>query len=193
MGAALLHPAYQVAKVIGHTGKAPMLRQPLDSDSALVTCRTAADLFVAGKGRDRHSVTIVDRSLGPAVEGIDRGYSLLTKTSLETIEPYPCLAASVNSSGMGPVGCSSLHEYSQGADRIHLALDFESSQRVEILVGLILSYTLVDSPAASWLRLPLQTGLTYSLVAWDKGCNKRVTLHADRRMWLDIAQMGNKR
>lgn len=138
-------------------------------------------------------MTIVDRSSETAVEGTDRGCSLLTKTSLETIEPYSCLAAWEDSNGMGPVDCSLLHEYSPGADRIHLALDFDPSLGVENLAGLALNYTLVDSPAATWPRLPRQTGLTHSLVAWDRGRNRQAILRSDRRMWLDTAWMGNKR
>ena len=138
-------------------------------------------------------MTIVDRSPETAVEEIDRGCSLLTKTSLETIEPYSCLAAREDSNEMRPVGCSLLYECSRDADRIHLALDFDPSLGVENLAGLALNYTLVDSPAATWPRLPRQIGLTYSLVAWGKGCNRRAILRSDRRMWLDTAWMGNKR
>ena len=87
MDAALLHLAYQAAVVTAHTGKVLMLRLPLGSDFALVKGRNAADLFVAGKNMNRHSVTTVDRLPATAVEGIDCGYSLQAKTLLETIDP----------------------------------------------------------------------------------------------------------
>lgn len=124
MDAAFLHPAYQVAVVIAHIDKVPMLRLPLGLDFALAKGRIAADLFVAGRGKNKCSETTVDRTAVTAAEKTDRGCSLLAKALLETIDPYQCLAASADSSEMRSVGCNCPHERLRFAHHSHSALGF---------------------------------------------------------------------
>ena len=127
MDVALLRPAYQVAMAIAHTGKVQMLRLLSDSDFALVEGRTAADLFVADRGKNNCSEATVDRAVATAVEETGCGCSLLAKTLLEMIDRYQWFAASANSSVMRSADCSSPHERLRFAHRIHLAPSLDLS------------------------------------------------------------------
>ena len=129
MDAAVLRPAYQVAMAVAHIDKVPMPRRSLDSGPALARENiAAAGPFVVGKGKDRCSEAIVDRTVASVAEEIDRDCSLLAKTSLVTIGLYQCLAASTYNTEMRSVGCSSQHGYLWLlAHHIRSGPDFESS------------------------------------------------------------------
>ncbi len=127
MDAVLLHPACQVAKVIAHTGKVPMLRLPLDLDLVLAKGRNSADLFVGGRGKNMGSVATVGRLPATVVAKIGCGCSLLAKTLLEMIDQSRWLAASKDSSEMRSVDYSLPHEGLHFADRNHLAPGFDLS------------------------------------------------------------------
>ena len=107
MDAVILHLELPVAAVTAHTGKVPTVRLSLDLDFALVRGRNAADLLVAGRGKDRYSGTTADLLTATGGEKTGCGCSLLAKTLLETIGPYQCLAASEDSNETRSVGCSS--------------------------------------------------------------------------------------
>lgn len=124
-----MRPAYQVAMAVAHIDKVPMLHRSLDSGPALARENiAAAGPFVVGKGKDRYSEAIVDRTAASVAEEIDRDCSLLSKTELVTIDLCQCFAASTYNTEMGSVGCSSQHGYLWLlAHHIHSAPDFESS------------------------------------------------------------------
>lgn len=137
MDAVPLYPASQAAVVIARTGKVLMQRLLLDSHFAFAESRNAAVLLVAGRSKQSCSVTIVDRLPVIAIEKIAHGYSLRTKTLLEMIDPFQCLAALQDNREMRSVEYSSPEERLRFADRTHLGPGFDSSWQ-HTLVGLTL-------------------------------------------------------
>ena len=174
MDAAVLRPAYQVAMAVAHIDKVPMLRWLLDSGPALARKSiAAAGPFVVGKGKDRYSAAIVDRTAASVAEEIDCDCSLLAKTLLVTIDLYLCLAASTYNTEMRSVGCSSQHGYLWLlAHHIHSAPDFESPSP-DTLVESILG---VGSLAVTRPRLQTPDGSKHSLAAEYKDCNRPARL-----------------